>query len=66
MSGSGRLPGLSCRFSITHEVWHVGHSMTDSAKPFQCLSCMRNCLSISSKVHNFWQSCNTVFCLIQI
>ncbi|CAD7953795.1 unnamed protein product [Amoebophrya sp. A120] len=54
VSGSGRVLDLSCRFSVTHEVWHVGHSMTDSVRAPSCLSCMRNCLAIRSKVDSFW------------
>ncbi len=34
MSGSGRMRDLSCCFSMTHEVWNAGPSMTDSARPF--------------------------------
>ncbi len=54
MSGSGRMRDLSCSFSMTHEVWNAGPSMTDSARPLSCLSCMRNSLPTWSKLDDFW------------
>ncbi len=52
MSGesTGRVPDLSCRFFMTHEVRYGEHSMTDSVRVRSCLSCLRNCLSTRSKV----------------
>ncbi len=35
---------LSCRFSMTHAVWHALPSMTGSVRSLPCLSCMRDCL----------------------